>query len=163
MAPTPLPAPYPVPPAVGPIVPAQPTVPPTPPVPRATAPAVSPTPPFPSPTAATGPVASCPPLANTPSFTQFYGVLQLQGRPAPAGTVIEAVTPRNEIAGCFVVTAPGLYGYLRVYGEDTTATPRLPGFREGESVRFRVNGQELAVTAPWSGDRDLHRLDLTVE
>lgn len=106
---------------------------------------------------------SCDALQLTPQFTIIYGSLTLDDDAAPAGTVVEAVTPRGELAGCFVVTAAGFYGAMYVYGEDATVSPTIPGMRSGESIQLRVNGvsADMSVALEWLDDRDLHAIDIT--
>jgi len=98
----------------------------------------------------------------TPFFTEVYGDVTINGQPAPVGTVIQALSPRGDTVGCFTVEAEGLYGFMRIYGEDNTATPPIPGMRDGELVAFRVNGAP-AVSTPlfyWHDDKASHRVDL---
>lgn len=111
-----------------------------------------------SPAAAQG----CPTGGGTPYFTIVYGPVQLDGADAPAGAIVEAVSPRGEVTGCFEVTTAGHYGTMYVYGEDTSVTPALPGMRAGEEIAFRVNGTAATAspTLDWANDRDLHELDL---
>jgi PKD repeat protein len=110
-----------------------------------------------------GPAATCPNVANTPTFTIAYGPVQIDGVDAPVGTVVEAVSPREEIVGCFEVTSAGHYGAMYVYGEDQSVAPPIPGMKDGEPVTFRVNG--LAATASpallWHNDRASHLAELT--
>jgi hypothetical protein len=106
---------------------------------------------------------TCPPVQGTTKFTIAYGTVQLDGADAPAGTVVEAVSPRGDVVGCFVVTIAGNYGAMFVYGEDESASPPIPGMREGEVVTFMVNGG-IAVAWPvlvWQNDKDLHQVNLT--
>jgi hypothetical protein len=56
--------------------------------------------------------------------------------------VVEAFDPRGDLVGSFTVTTDGSFGYMRVYGEDTSATPQIPGMRAGEAVTFKVNGYD---------------------
>jgi hypothetical protein len=98
----------------------------------------------------------------TPFFTEVYGSLTIDEAPAPVGTVVQALSPRGDTVGCFTVETAGLYGFVRIYGEDTTATPPIPGMRDGELVTFRVDGA-LAVATPlfyWHDDKASHRVDL---
>ena len=103
-------------------------------------------------------------VPRTPSFTHYYGAVTVGGQPAPAGTLVEAFNPQGEIVGCFVVGTEGRYGYMRVYGEDSTASPPIPGMREAEAVTFKVNGVPAATgrDAAWYNDKALHRIDLAV-
>ena len=97
----------------------------------------------------------------TPFFTIFYGRAMLGDWPYPAGTPIQALSPRGEVVGCGQVGEDGFYPFLRVYGADE----EIPGMQSGEPVTFRVNGRlvELEKPALWQNDRDVHRLDLRVE
>jgi hypothetical protein len=98
----------------------------------------------------------------TPSFSEVYGSLTINGAPAPVGTVVQAISPRGDTVGCFTVATAGQYGLMRIYGEDATANPPIPGMRAGELVAFRVNGAS-AVATPlfyWHDDKAPHRVDL---
>ncbi len=101
-------------------------------------------------------------VQETPYFTDVYGDVAILGQGAPAGTMIEARNPRGDTVGCFVVGTTGQYGFMRIYGEDTTATPVIPGMRAGELVAFRVNGAPAAATPQlyWQADYATHRVDL---
>ena len=105
--------------------------------------------------------SACPTLAPTPFLTLLYGQARLDAAAAPAGAVVEIITPRGEVAGCTVVREGGQYGYVHVYGEDLTDPP-IPGFRDGEPLAFRVNGRAVAATPAlaWHNDRTPHAADL---
>ena len=111
--------------------------------------------------------AAGPPLCRsvqpTPLVSLAYGQIEVNGSPAPPGTRVEAVTPRSEVAGCFIVEQPGLFGLMHVYGEDDTATPIIPGFRAGEPLTFRVNGSaaDTAISITWQDDRTPHESPLS--
>ena len=101
-------------------------------------------------------------VQETPYFSETYGTVLISDNDAPIGSVIQAVSPRGDTVGCFTVTTAGNYGFLRIYGEDTTATPPIPGMRAGEMVGFKVNGAS-AVAAPlfyWSNDYAAHNVNL---
>lgn len=105
----------------------------------------------------------CPPVANTPFFTFAYGAVTIDGGEAAVGTVIEARTPRGDVAGCTVVQDPGDFGAMYIYGEDNSVSPPVPGMCSGETVVFYVGGSE-ATAAPeltWSNDKDFHEVDLS--
>jgi hypothetical protein len=90
-----------------------------------------------------------------------YGEVWLDGRPAPAGTRVEAVTPRGEVAGCFAVQAAGYLGVMPVYGADEDG--RTPGFRQNEAIAWRVNGQPAAgPELTWADEREAHQVRLEV-
>jgi len=108
--------------------------------------------------------AACAGLAPTPTFMLLYGELWLGGQPAPAGSLLEVLTPRGEIAGCFELDRPGVIGLMHVYGEDTTATPPIDGFRDGEPLAFRVNGVLTeGEVLYWSDDWSPHAIALSAE
>jgi hypothetical protein len=62
-----------------------------------------------------------------------YGEVKIAGTAAPAGTVVEARSPRGDTVGCKEVTTPGYYPTMYVYGEDNSQPP-IPGMRAGETV-----------------------------
>lgn len=113
-----------------------------------------------SPARAAAPGVACT-VQNTPYFTEYYGNVTIEGAPAPIGTVVEALNGQGVQAGCFVVTFPGLYGYMRVYGADgSTGTP---GMAANETVTFRVNGAAATSTPAevrWSDDKAQHQVHL---
>lgn len=108
------------------------------------------------------PDGSCPPVQNTPRFTIVYGAVTINGSAAPSGTTVEAVSPRGDTVGCFLVESDGSYGAMYVYGEYTDVEPSVPGMRSGEEVTFYVEGREAnpSPTLLWSDDHDLHQVDL---
>lgn len=104
---------------------------------------------------------ACADLRPTPQFTLLYGNLSLAGHPAPVGSRVEVLTPRGELAGCFVVEKPGLVGLMPVYGADAMATPPLAGFQEGEALAFRINGMPVEAAAlTWQDDWAAHAITL---
>lgn len=99
---------------------------------------------------------------ETPFYTDVYGSITIDDAAAPEGTVVQALSPRGETVGCFTVGSAGIYGFMRLFGEDVTANPPIPGMRAGELVEFRVNGAP-AVSTPaiyWQADSQTHRVDL---
>ncbi len=101
-------------------------------------------------------------VQNTPYMTLVYGQVRVNGVPALPGTVVEAVTPRGEVAGCFEVHTAGYFGVMQVYGADEWGG--IPGFQAGETITWRVNGAE-AVARPavvWQDDKALHEVVLEV-
>ena len=103
-------------------------------------------------------------VQSTPEFTEYFGALSVGGAAAPIGAVVEAVNAQGVQAGCFIVTIPGIYGYMRVYGADTVTG--TPGMASSEVVTFKVNGA-VAASVPasvlWSGDRSQHAVDLSAQ
>ena len=101
----------------------------------------------------------CPSVRASPYLTLAYGEAWLDGRPASVGSVVEAVTPRGEVAGCFVVQHEGAFGVMPVYGADADGV--TPGFREGEAIVWRVNGQAAAgLELAWADDKETHQVRL---
>ncbi|RLC86209.1 MAG: hypothetical protein DRI79_10345 [Chloroflexi bacterium] len=101
--------------------------------------------------------------APTPFFTLVYGEARINGRPAPPGTRVEVLTPRGEVAGCAVVRQAGRYGYVHVYGADSSEPP-IPGFRPGEPLAFRVNGLPAIPSGrvTWRDAWEPHAVNLSV-
>ena len=108
--------------------------------------------------AATG---KCAGVQNTPYLTMAYGHVLWHGQPAPVGTVVEAVTPRGEVAGCFEVTTAGAYGVMQLYGADSDGG--IPGFRPGEPIHWRVNGVDVKDVPgfTWADDKAVHEVALS--
>ncbi len=106
--------------------------------------------------------ASCPAVASTPTFSLAYGRALLDDVDAPVGTVVEAISPRGDVVGCIEVTTAGHFGLLRIYGEDTTLSPAIPGMREGEAVAFRMLDNAATATPAfvWHADRESHEVAL---
>lgn len=102
------------------------------------------------------------PVANTPYYTDYYGNVTVDGTAAPIGARVEAFNSAGVRTGCFEVSYPGLYGYMRVYGAD--AATGTPGMGNNEAVTFKVNAA-LAQTTPspvsWTGDSGIHQVHLT--
>ena len=102
-------------------------------------------------------------VERTPNFTQAFGQVTIGGNAATVGTVIRALNIRGDTVGCYTVGTSGGYGFLRLYGEDTSVNPPIPGVRDGEMVIFQVNGA-TAVSTPlliWHNDRLPHQIDLS--
>ena len=103
---------------------------------------------------------TCSGVQPTPNFSEYYGSVLLDGEAAPAGTLVEAYSPRGDKVGCVQISVPGYYPYMRVYGEEGTT----PGMRNNEEVTFRVGGH-LATADPspviWINDWDQHEVNLT--
>jgi hypothetical protein len=105
---------------------------------------------------------ACANVAPTPYLTLVYGYVTVNGQPAPVSARVDVLTPRGEVAGCFVVEAAGQYGFVHVYGADDTAEPPIPGFLEGEALDFRVNGipANASIGLAWQDDKAPHEVDL---
>ena len=103
---------------------------------------------------------ACSGVQPTPNFSEYYGSVSLDGGAAPAGTLIEAYSPRGDKVGCVQVSVPGYYPYMRVYGAEGTT----PGMYNNEEVTFKVGGH-LATTDPspviWTNDWDQHEVSLS--
>lgn len=59
-----------------------------------------------------------------------------------------------------MVHTDGLWGYMRVYGEDAGAKPVIPGMRGGEEVTLMVNGRRVLPSPVFQGDWNIHQLEL---
>ncbi len=105
---------------------------------------------------------ACDAQQPTPHFALVYGRLAGgEGGPAKVGTVVKALTPRGEVAGCLEVQYPGEYGYMRIYGQDL-GDSQIPGFRDGEPVAFQVDGllATPSLDLTWSNDLMPRMVDL---
>jgi hypothetical protein len=111
------------------------------------------------------PTSPCSAVARTPYLSLAYGPLLISSQPAPIGALVEAITPRGEVAGCTTVTSAGYFGVMALYGADASVSPAIPGFRAGELVAFRVNGRPAVAGPPlaWQDDLEAHRVKLRSE
>jgi len=97
----------------------------------------------------------------TPWFTMIFGhVFMPDGSLVPEGTVVQAITPRGEVAGQQVVMAPDLLPFMFAYGEDPDATPPISGFRKGEQIVVSVGDFYTQTIFAWKNDWDIHMVIL---
>jgi hypothetical protein len=105
------------------------------------------------------PAAACTGVTPTSAFTAVYGAARLGGALAPAGSLVEAYTAAGVKVGCFKVGAPGLYGYMKVYG----AEGATPGMTAGQPIFFKINGiaaQPTPNPVIWADDKGTRAVDL---
>jgi hypothetical protein len=90
-------------------------------------------------------------VRSTPVWDVIYGSVDVNGEPAPVGTWVEILTPRGEVAGCYVVEEPGKLRMTHVYGAEGGGALFSPGFRTGEGLSFRVDGfpASIATDVAW--------------
>jgi hypothetical protein len=112
--------------------------------------------------AAHAPADVCPIVPNTPNYTLAAGAVQLDGVEAAVGTIVSALSPRGEVVGCYEVSDAGHYGAMYVYGEDASASPPIPGMKDGEPVSFRVNGLAATASPPLAWHNDWATLPITL-
>jgi len=82
--------------------------------------------------------------------------------PAPPGTLVEILTERGEIAGCYILEEPGLLKMIHIYGADG---PSGIGFSEGETLYYRINSEEVPgdQILTWADDRLPHEVTLQTQ
>lgn len=112
----------------------------------------------------TGEPLNCNHVKPTPYFTDSYGMLTYFGLPAEVGQRVEALNPRGEVVGCYIVDTAGQYGLMHIYGEDKSTNPPTPGMRAGEKVTYRVSGFPAYATPEltFQDDHASHNVDLEV-
>lgn len=100
-------------------------------------------------------------VSPTPQFTLVYGIVQINGAPAPAGTVVQATNAAGQVTGCGVVGEAGRLGYTHVFGVQDEGDV---GMAPGELITWRVTGidAQAAPALAWQNDRSGHRLDIGV-
>ena len=79
--------------------------------------------------------------------------------------MVEARNPRGNTVGCMVLANAGILPLMQIYGEDATASPPIPGMRDGETVAFYVDGQAAAICGGnwdgvWHDDKGYHQVTL---
>jgi Secretion system C-terminal sorting domain len=78
----------------------------------------------------------------TPVWTDFFGTSAMfNGKPAPVGSLVEALDPDGVLCGKFVVKTAGEYGFMPTYGDDVQTGDVDEGAVAGDEIAFRVNGR----------------------
>jgi len=83
-------------------------------------------------------------VKHTPIMVDFIGEFMINGEPGKVGDEIGVFTENDLPCGACVVTKPGQYGILHVYGDDPT-TEETEGALPGGSLIFKVWDKELEV------------------
>ena len=90
---------------------------------------------------------------------------ELNGKPAPEGSVIEAFDPNGVKIGRFVVKEAGRFGLMPLYGDDPS-TPEDEGALAGDRMTFTINGRPAKPARGfvlWRGERTLMEVDLRTQ
>ncbi|MCK4605653.1 MAG: hypothetical protein KAU35_00010, partial [candidate division Zixibacteria bacterium] len=114
-------------------------------------------------------------VAASPSWKIFSGDVNINGQPAPLGTVIEAYNQDDIFCGDWIVgdcpqgdsldpTKVGKYGFMAVYGEDEYGGE---GATFGDVISFTVNGLDAATQVVdgdlfWA-DKEFAKVNLSVD
>jgi hypothetical protein len=94
-------------------------------------------------------------VRGTPWFMELYGNFIIDGVLAPTGTLIEAGAMRDGefiLAGCHETRGEGIYGFIRIYGEDPTANPPITGMRTNEEIILKFAGRMVNTGIIWKND-----------
>jgi uncharacterized repeat protein (TIGR02543 family) len=79
------------------------------------------------------------PFGKTPNPCSFYGTIQINGIDADVGDEIGAFDPDGVCCGAFKIEEnPGIYGYMEVYGDDTTTPSIDEGAVSGDTITFKI-------------------------
>lgn len=108
--------------------------------------------------------SACPQVQISTIFLYVYGDVNVDGVPAPAGSIIEARNGDGVTVGCFKTERSGEHGLFYIYGAQNVSGYLIPGMKGGELVKFYVNGR-LAVSNPslnWANEWFAHKVDLNV-
>lgn len=80
-----------------------------------------------------------------PWFVNYYCETNIYYDAAvPVGSYVEARDGMGNLCGQFLVTTPGLYGFMPVY-QDDDQTPEIEGIVPGQMVHFFINGEEATT------------------
>jgi hypothetical protein len=109
------------------------------------------------------PLKRIPDVTATDKWVDFYGSATFDGKPVLPGDVILAKDPDGVICGYFSVENEGQYGFLHVYGDDTTTADVDEGAGPGDTIGFFFNEEQYpaAETGTWTTDGDRNRVDLS--
>jgi hypothetical protein len=82
-----------------------------------------------------------------------------------AGNVLEAIDPDGVVAGRWVFSTPGTFGFMPVYRDDIWSPSIDEGFDPGQEITLLFNGEavDLASVDPliWTGNGDRHEACFT--
>ena len=92
-------------------------------------------------------------------FMGIHGQLQVDGEPAPVGTLVEVVDGQGALAGRFQVHHAGYYGFLPLYRDDPDS-PLDEGADTGEWLTVHVDGQPTSQRVQWTEFGDVVQLDM---
>ena len=102
----------------------------------------------------------CAAVRATPDAMPLYGVARLGASLAPAGSLVEALTPAGAVVGCARVGADGQFGAMLLYGADELGG--IAGFHAGDAVRLRINGRTVLTSVAWQNELSPRRANPTV-
>jgi hypothetical protein len=109
------------------------------------------------------------PFVATDEWSDFWGTLTINGKPAPVGTIVAAYDPDGVYAGDYILTQAGQYGFLHAYGDDAT-TVSDEGAEAGDTLTFvaflPLSEIPIALTpesgtATWQGRGSRTEINLT--
>jgi len=85
---------------------------------------------------------------RTDRWTDFYGNLTIGGKPAQIGDEVAAFDPDGVLCGIFRVRFAGIYGFMHVYGDDSS-TAEDEGVKTGDVLTFKVydKSDDLEINA----------------
>lgn len=76
----------------------------------------------------------------------------------PVGSVLEAVDPDGVVAGRWVFSEAGTFGFMPVYRDDIYTPSVDEGFEPGDEITLLLNGEEVDLTSSspltWTGNGD---------
>ncbi len=96
-------------------------------------------------------------VTPTRDWQDFYGYI----KGAKVGDIITAKDSNGVMAGKFIVNKEGKYGFLHVYGDDSTTTLD-EGAKRGDIIKFYLNDKQLKENASWKGGREITMLNLSI-
>jgi len=94
---------------------------------------------------------------STNEWQDFYGYI----KGAKVGDVITAKDSDGVVCGMFSINRKGEYGFLHVYGDDSTTTLD-EGAKRGDTIIFYINDKQLKENVSWKGGREITMLNLSI-
>ena len=96
------------------------------------------------------PPPPCGDAVATSSYADIYGLSStLDGDPVPVGSCILAFDPQGVNCGAAVVSSPGQYGIMHIYGDDPLTPSVDEGASYGDEIRFTIDGYPAQPNAPF--------------
>ncbi|MEZ4867541.1 MAG: VWA domain-containing protein [Caldilineaceae bacterium] len=106
-------------------------------------------------------------VTPTEQWMDLYSfAVQINGQPAPSGTMVSVYDPRGRKIGGAIVQTPGWVGVLSAYGK-SSFTDEIDGALPGDVLTIRINGEPVTATDPtgnpvrWLADGALQQIVIT--
>jgi len=104
-------------------------------------------------------------VTPTNQWVNFYSDSTfVNGLWVEVGSVITAFDPDDVLCGIDTVTTEGLYGFMSVYGDDSSTPGLDEGAMPGDTIKFKIDDVDAVPIGPniWTSNGDIFKVNLHV-